>query len=76
MSTGMDIYRRRLFGAHHALMKELASEDPHSFRNFIQMDKQDFDELLTKVTNFIQKQDTNMRESITPAERLSLILDI
>ena len=48
------------FGAHHALMKELASEDPHSFRNFIRMDKQDFDEVLTKVTPFIQKQDTNM----------------
>ena len=60
------IYRRRQFGAHHALMKELASEDPHSFRNFIRMDKQDFDELL------IQKQDTNMYLSIiNPAERLS-----
>ena len=70
------IYRRRQFGAHHALMKELAFEDPHSFRNFIRKDKQDFDEILTKVTNFIRKQDTNMRESITPAERLSLILDI
>ena len=36
----------RQFGAHHALMKELASEDSHSFRNFIRMDKQDFDELM------------------------------
>ena len=42
------IYRRRQFGAHHALMKELASEDSHSFRNFIRMDKQDFDELLMR----------------------------
>ena len=33
------IYRRRQFGAHHALMKELASEDPHSFRNFIWTNK-------------------------------------
>ena len=55
-------------------MKELTSEDPHSFRNFIRMDKQDFDELLAKVTPFIQKQDTNMHESITPSERLSLPL--
>ena len=55
-------------------MKELASEDPQSFRNFIRMDKQDVDELLTKVTPFIQKEDTNMRESITPAERLSVTL--
>ena len=49
-------------------MKELAFEDKQSFRNFIGMDKQDFDELLTKVTPFSQRQDTNMRESITPAE--------
>ena len=65
------MYRRRQFGAHHALMEELASETPHSFANFIRMDKQDFDERLTKITPFIQKQDTNMRESITPAERFS-----
>ena len=37
-------------------MKELESEDPQSYRNFIRMDKQDFDELLTKVTPFIQNQ--------------------
>ena len=42
------IYRRRQFGAHHALMKELASEDSHSFRIFFRMDKQDFDELLVR----------------------------
>ena len=58
------------FGAHHALMKELASEDSYSFRNFIRMDKQDFDELLTKETPFIQKQDIKMRESITPADSI------
>ena len=42
------IYRRRQFGAHHALIKELASEDSHNFRNFIRMDKEDFDELLMR----------------------------
>ena len=57
------IYRRRQFGAHHASLKNLTSVDPHSFRNFIRLDKQDFGELLTKV-----KQDTNMLESVTPAE--------
>ena len=41
----------------------LASEAPRSFTNFIRMDKQDFDKLFTKVTPFVQKQDTNMRES-------------
>ena len=50
------IHRRRQLRAHHALMKELESEDPQSYRNFIRMDKQDFDELLTKVTPFIQRR--------------------
>ena len=52
------------------------SENQHSFRNSIQLDKQDFGELLTKVTPFILKQDANMRESITPAEGVTLRLDI
>ena len=63
--------RRRQFGAHHALMKELASEEPRNFRNFIPMDKQDFWWTSYEATPFIQKQDTNMCESINPAERLS-----
>ena len=33
------IHRRTQLGAHHALMKELASEEPQSYRNFIPMDK-------------------------------------
>ena len=40
------LHRRRQFGAHHALMKELASEDSYNFRNFIQIYKQDFDNII------------------------------
>ena len=36
------IYRRSQFGAHHASLKKLTSEDPHSFRNFVRLDKQDW----------------------------------
>ena len=36
------IHRRRQLGAHHALMKELASEDPHSYKNFKPIDKSVF----------------------------------
>ena len=32
----------------HTLMKELASGDPHSFRNFIRTHKQDFEELFMR----------------------------
>ena len=68
------IQRRWKHGAHHALMQELSAEDPEGFRNFQRMDTNDFQELLRKVTPLIQRQDTNMREAISPSERLSITL--
>ena len=38
------------FGAFHALLKELSTEDPPSFRNFLRMDQTTFEELLTLVS--------------------------
>ena len=70
------IARRRTYGAYHALVKELSDEDPYDLRNFIRMDRADFDELLGKVSPFIKRQNTHMRESISPAERLSLTLHV
>ena len=68
------IQRRSHHGAHHALLQELTTEDPDGFRNFLRMDKADFDELLTKVTPLIHRQDTWMREAISVSERLSITL--
>jgi len=55
-------------------MVELTTEDPGGFRNFLRMDKIDFEELLEKVTPVIQRQDTWMREAISASERLSITL--
>ena len=55
-------------------MKELSAEDPAGFRNFVHIDKHDFNELLQKVTLHIKRQDTRLREAISPAERLALTL--
>ena len=41
------IRRRPLFGAFHALLKELSTEELTSFRNFLRMDQTTFEELLT-----------------------------
>jgi hypothetical protein len=68
------ILRRQEHGAYYALMKELSQEDYESYRNFVRMTKKDFTELLEKVSPLIIKQDTIMRKSISPAERLSLTL--
>ncbi|KAK3107504.1 hypothetical protein FSP39_016061 [Pinctada imbricata] len=68
------IKRRDKYGAHHALLKELEIEDIETYRNFVRMSKENFDELLSLVSPMIKKKDTIMRESITAAERLSLTL--
>ena len=68
------ILRRKIYGAHHALIEELRNEDPKGLKNFLRMDLQTFEELLHMVTPLIQKKDTRLRDSIPPAERLSLTL--
>ena len=45
-----------------------------SYRNFLRMDLQSFEELLSKVGPLIRKENTVMRRSIEPEERLALTL--
>ena len=66
------IFRRQVYGAHHALIKELRNEDPKSLKSFLRTDMATFEELLQLVTRMIKKSSTKMREPIPPAERLSL----
>jgi hypothetical protein len=68
------IQRRQIHGAYNALMQELSTEDPKGFQNVLRMGKTDFQELLTKVTPDIQRQDTWIREAISAAERLPITL--
>ena len=51
MDTILDSQTR--YGAHHSLIKELSSEDPKGFKNFIRMDTNDFEEFehLTPLTS-------------------------
>ncbi|MPC91829.1 hypothetical protein E2C01_086889 [Portunus trituberculatus] len=55
-------------------MKELTEEDPATLRNWIRLDREQYEELLALITPLIQKQDTNMRRAVTAAERLTLTL--
>ena len=66
--------RRNQHGAYSSLLKELESEDPSSYRNFLRMDNDTFNELLSLVTPMIEKKSTTMREAISPGERLALTL--
>ena len=62
---------RSTHGAYYALLQEL---DTRSFKNFLRMDRDSFELLHEKVSPTIQRQDTAMRLSISPEERLAMTL--
>ncbi|KAJ1524651.1 hypothetical protein ONE63_011134 [Megalurothrips usitatus] len=66
--------RRKALGFHHNLFLELQLEDPNKYRRCMRMNTDLFEDLLQRVTPLIQKQNTHLRESISPAERLSVTL--
>jgi len=65
------IANRETHGAYQALLQEL---DDKSYRNFLRMDRGSFEMLLHKVAPYIQRQDTTMRLSTAPEERLAITL--
>lgn len=68
------VERRPYQGCLSNLVNELRNEDPSMYRNFLRMTEDDFNVLLEKVAPKITKQDTNMREAISAADRLVLTL--
>jgi hypothetical protein len=52
----------------------VSAEDPNGLQNFLRMDMASFNELLELVTPLIKRRDTLIRNSISPAERLTLTL--
>jgi hypothetical protein len=55
------------------LSKEI-KPDPNKFFNYYRMSATSFEILLNSMESSIKKLDTNMLESISPRERLSLTL--
>ncbi|XP_064625933.1 uncharacterized protein LOC135486765 [Lineus longissimus] len=68
------IQRRKTRGSYAMLVDELRLEDPGSYKNYLRMDEETFEHLVQLVTPYVAREDTNMREAITPAERLAVTL--
>ena len=68
------IGRRRQFGLYDQLLVQLRNEDQASFKNFMRMPPEMFDELLTRVGPGITKQNTHYREALDPGLKLALTL--
>lgn len=56
--------------SHMNLLRELQSNEPADFKNYLRMENDTFYELLDLVRPLIEKQNTIMRESISAEERL------
>ena len=68
------IGRRQKFGVFATLVQELHQEDKEKYKQYFRVDPTGFQAILGKVGPAIKKQDTSMRKSITPAERLAVTL--
>lgn len=68
------IARRQQFGASNILLKELASEDPDSFKNHLRMSSDLFETLLQYITPSIEKQNTIMRDALPARLKLQITL--
>ncbi|CAL9687450.1 unnamed protein product [Knipowitschia caucasica] len=64
---------RQIYGEYHHLVKDLKT-DPDQFRAYFRLSPELFSHLLNMVTPKIEKIHTNMREPISPEERLAICL--
>jgi hypothetical protein len=68
------LLRRPALGAYDTLLSELREEDTTSYLNFLRVSPEIFDDLLHKVTPFIERQNTVFRQAISPGMRLAITL--
>ena len=68
------IARRQEMGAFQRIVRELATEDPSLFMEYLRMDKDQFNHLVSLVSPLIKKEDTCMKGAISPAEKVALTL--
>ncbi len=68
------ISRRNKLGASSRLIQELAEEDPHSYRNIMRMNEDDFNGLLSILDPRLQRQDTQLRAAIPFKLKLEVTL--
>jgi hypothetical protein len=66
--------KRNLY-SHMKLLRQLRENEPHDLKNYLRMDNDTYRSLLELVRNRSSKQTTNMRNSISAKERLTVTLD-
>ena len=68
--TRLWVSRRDTLGEYKNIFRELAVEDPKSFRKYIRLDYTMFTEILDRIRPRITKQDTNWMKPLDPGLKL------
>lgn len=68
------IKRRDMLGASVCFLTEVATEDPETYKNHLRVSKLQFEELLADIEPLIKKQDTMMRNALSPRVKLEITL--
>ena len=66
--------RRLQFGQYSTILAELREGDTSSFKNYMRMTPEMFDELLQRLAPRLQKPDTNWRKALDPGLKLAVTL--
>ncbi|KAI4468039.1 dna-directed rna polymerases i ii and iii subunit rpabc2 [Holotrichia oblita] len=66
------IRRRNMLGASATLLKEIVSEDPESYKNFMRLSPEKFEELLKMVESKLTKSETWMRSPLSARIKLEI----
>jgi hypothetical protein len=61
-------------GIHHFVIQELEPDECGGFKGFLRMNSEVFNEILGRIEPQIRRDDTIMRDSITPHEMLVVTL--
>ncbi len=72
--TNKWLLRRASQGVFSNLLQEIDAEDPEKFTQFHRLNREQFEEVWSKVAPIIEKKDTQMRSCIGSRERLSITL--
>lgn len=68
------LQKRAEKGAFNQIVQELRVEDAVEYKRFFRMSEQKFKDLLEKIQDCLKREDTMMRSSIKPNERLAVTL--
>lgn len=68
------LYRRPAIGYHERLLVELREEDPRSYKQFIRIPSELYDEIVARLTPRIQRKDTRFRKALPAALKVALTL--